>query len=70
MGTPTNDRVRKHREALRMAGLRPVQLWVPDTRRPSFAALCREQSAKLTKDPQETEILEWIEDISDQKGWR
>jgi hypothetical protein len=53
-----------------MAGLRPVQLWVPDTRRPSFAALCREQSAKLTNDPQETEILEWIEDISDQKGWR
>jgi hypothetical protein len=53
-----------------MAGLRPVQLWVPDTRQPSFAALCREQSAKLAKDPHETEILEWIEDISDQKGWR
>ncbi len=70
MATPTNDRVRKHREALRMAGLRPVQLWVPDTRQASFAALCREQSARLTNDPQETEILQWIEDISDQKGWR
>ena len=70
MGTPTNDRVRKHREALRMAGLRPVQLWVPDTRQPSFAALCREQSARLANDPQEAEILEWIEEISDQKGWR
>jgi hypothetical protein len=29
---PTNDvnaRVNKHRAALRMAGLRPVQIWVP-----------------------------------------
>ncbi len=70
MATPTNDRVRKHREALRMAGLRPVQLWVPDTRQPSFAALCREQSARLSNDPLETEILDWIEAVSEQKGWR
>jgi len=70
MATPKNDRVRKHRLALQVAGLRPVQLWVPDTRHPSFAALCREQSSKLANDPQETEILDWIEDISDQKGWR
>jgi hypothetical protein len=26
-----------------MAGLRPVQIWVPDTRRPDFAAECRRQ---------------------------
>jgi hypothetical protein len=67
MATPTNDRVRKHREALRMAGLRPVQLWVPDTRQASFAAQCREQSARLANDPLETETLEWIAGISDQK---
>ena len=30
--TPISQRVRKHREALRDAGMRPVQLWVPDTR--------------------------------------
>ncbi len=39
-----NARVQKHRDALRMAGLRPVQIWVPDTRRPDFAAECRRQS--------------------------
>lgn len=38
-----NSRVQKHREALRMAGLRPVQIWVPDTRRPDFAEECRRQ---------------------------
>ncbi len=41
--TPVNQRVQKHRDALRMAGLRPVQIWVPDTRRPDFAQECRRQ---------------------------
>ena len=41
--TSVNARVQKHRNALRMAGLRPVQIWVPDTRRPGFAEECRRQ---------------------------
>ncbi len=39
-----NSRVQKHRDALRMAGLRPVQIWVPDTLRPNFAEECRRQT--------------------------
>ena len=42
--TPTSARVQKRRDALRKAGLRPVQIWVPDTRRPGFAEECRRQS--------------------------
>ena len=42
--THVNVRVQKYRDALRMAGLRPVQIWVPDTRRPDFAQECRRQS--------------------------
>jgi hypothetical protein len=42
--THANTRVQKHRDALRAAGLRPVQIWVPDTRRPGFAQECRRQS--------------------------
>lgn len=38
-----NSRVQKHPDALRSAGLRPVQIWVPDTRRPDFAEECRRQ---------------------------
>ena len=41
--THVNARVQKHRDALRFAGLRPVQIWVPDTRRPDFAKECRRQ---------------------------
>lgn len=44
MPTPVSQRVQKHRDALRAAGLRPIQIWVPDTRRPGFAEECRRQS--------------------------
>ncbi len=44
MPAPVSERVRKRRDALRAAGLRPIQIWVPDTRRPGFAQECRRQA--------------------------
>lgn len=44
MPISVSERVRKRRDAMRAAGLRPVQIWVPDTRRPGFAAECRSQA--------------------------
>lgn len=44
MATSVNQRVQKRREALRSSGLRPVQIWVPDTRRAGFAEECRRQA--------------------------
>jgi hypothetical protein len=70
MATSGAMRVRKRRAALRKAGLRPIQLWVPDTRRRSFAAECRRQSRLLGRDPQEREILDWIERAGDSEGWK
>ena len=40
----TNDKVRRHRARLREQGLRPLQVWVPDTRTPGFAEEARRQS--------------------------
>ena len=37
-------KVRAHRERLRMRGLRPIQLWVPDVRAPAFRAEAHRQS--------------------------
>ena len=34
----------RYRSRLRRKGLRPVQIWVPDTRRPGFGDECRRQS--------------------------
>ena len=40
----SNDKVRRHRARLRREGLRPIQIWVPDTRGPDFADEARRQS--------------------------
>ena len=54
MTAATNLRVQKHRAQLRAAGLRPIQIWVPDTRQSSFAEECRRQSLLLKNDPLES----------------
>ena len=39
------QRVARRRAALRAQGLRPVQIWVPDTRAAGFAKECARQAA-------------------------
>jgi len=63
--TPTAARVRKHREGLRAAGLRPVQIWVPDVRSKHFAAQARRQSRAIAQSAQEQDDLAFIESIAD-----
>lgn len=67
--TSSAPRVQKHRAHLRAQGMRPVQLWVPDTRSAQFAAECRRQSALLAADQHERETLDWIERAADTEGW-
>ena len=71
MPTLVNERVQKHRNALRMAGLRPVQIWVPDTRKAGFAEECKRQSqliakAESTNQDVATMLDQALEDI---EGW-
>jgi len=70
MKSSTRERVAKHRAQLRKAGLRLVQIWVPDTRSKMFAKECRRQSRMLRDDPQEAETLAWLEKAADRDGWR
>jgi hypothetical protein len=71
MVTPVSARVQKRRDALRMAGLRPIQIWVPDTRRPGFAAECRRQSKLAAQaDMADVEIMDLMDQaLSDIDGW-
>lgn len=62
-------RVKKYRDHLRTLGLRPIQIWVPDTRVKGFLEECKRQSMLVKNDPQEKEILNWISSVSDDKGW-
>lgn len=69
--THVNSRVQKHRDALRMAGLRPVQIWVPDTRRPDFPDECRRQSRLVAQaDMADTEMLDFMDQaLEGVDGW-
>lgn len=69
MAQNTAARVQKYRASLRASGLRPIQIWVPDTRKRGFAKECHRQSLLLKRDAQEKEVLEWIENVSDNEGW-
>lgn len=70
MAIPNSQRLQKHRIGLRAAGLRPVQIWVPDTRRAGFAEECSRQSLSLLADPHEPETLDWLEAAADTDGWK
>ncbi len=39
--------MQRRRDKLKAAGLRPVQIWVPDTRAPGFAQECARQSRMI-----------------------
>lgn len=45
----SRDKVRAHRTRLRKAGLRPVQIWIPDVRSKSFARAAHRQSLAVAK---------------------
>ena len=63
------ERVNKYRARLRKEGMRPLQIWVPDTRRPGFAEECKRQSELLKNDPHEKEILKILDEAADREGW-
>ena len=71
MPASTSARVQKRRDALRAAGLRPVQIWVPDTRRPGFAAERARQSALMAEaDRNDPELMADLEAaMEDIEGW-
>lgn len=62
---PVKERVKTHRNRLREAGLKPVQIWVPDPKAPGFAAECRRQSLIIQGDPTEMQDLETLAEIAD-----
>ena len=49
MPSAVSTRVQKRRDALRASGMRPLQIWVPDTRRQGFAEECRRQAMVIAQ---------------------
>jgi len=72
MGTAASQRVQRYRDGLRAQGLRPVQIWVPDVRRPGFDAECQRQSRLAAKADSSDAGLSALMDaaLADVDGWR
>jgi hypothetical protein len=62
--TPAPKRMANYRQRMRAAGLRPVQIWVPDSRAPKFVAVCRRQArAVAASDPAGDEIMRFVASV-------
>jgi len=60
----SRDKVRSHRERLRAQGLRPIQIWVPDTRSPRFAAEARRQCKLIAESPFAAEDQAFVDSLA------
>ena len=68
MSSPQNsavEKVRRHRARLRQQGLRPVQMWVVDTRAPGFAEEARRQSMAIAASAHADDDQAFIDSISE-----
>ena len=70
MGDPSKtkssrEKVRRHRERLRQQGLRPIQIWVPDVRAPSFRVQAHRQSLAVAESAMAYEDQVFIDAVSD-----
>jgi hypothetical protein len=59
------ERVARRRAALRAQGLRPKQIWVPDTRRPGFWEEIQREMAAIAASDREREDLAFVESLID-----
>ena len=65
MPKPSREKVREHRERLRRQGLRPIQIWVPDVRAPSFRSEAHRQSLAVAASTQASEDQTFIDAFSE-----
>lgn len=62
---PVREKVREHRDRLRAQGLRPIQIWVPDVRSPSFREQARRQSRAVAGSAHAHADQAFIDAVSD-----
>jgi len=62
--TPS-EKMHDYRSRLRANGLRPVQIWVPDTHAETFTVEAKRQSALVSRCASEDDTLDFIETVAD-----
>lgn len=60
----SREKVRRYRERMRARGLRPVQIWVPDTRTANFSKEAHRQSLAVARSTGESADQAFIDAVS------
>ena len=60
----SRNKAQVRRLRLRAQGLRPIQIWVPDTRNPTFAKEAHRQSLMVSLSPGEQADQAFIDSLS------
>lgn len=60
MALTTSEKTARYRDKMRAAGLRPIQVWVPDTRSRALAEEARRQSWLVSK-ADESDLMDELE---------
>ena len=60
-----SQKMRQYRSRMRQKGLRPVQIWVPDTRSPAIARELARQSRLASRSPDEQEVMAFLDEVRD-----
>jgi hypothetical protein len=69
MALTTSEKTARYRDKMRAAGLRPVQIWVPDTRSGALAKEARRQSLLVSKADESDLMGELEAAAADTEDW-
>ena len=63
-------RVRKHREKMKAAGLKPVTIWVPDVNSPGYREALARDIARINADEESNRVMEDMLELADFSDWK
>ena len=63
-------RVRKHREKMKAAGLKPVTIWVPDVNAPGFKERIAREIEIINADADSQRVMEEMLALADFSDWK
>ena len=61
----SRNKVRTYRERMRARGLRPIQIWVPDTRTAAFRTEAHRQSLAVAQSALARQDQDFVDAVSD-----
>ncbi len=64
------ERVRKHRENMKAAGLKPVTIWVPDVHSPEYQAKIERACRAINASEDSKIVLDGMMELADFSEWK